>query len=213
MVQLIQCSTALALSCPASVEMNAASASGTVVDFAGVTQSGGCSPVTTACNPPVGSTFPVGVTTVNCTAADSCAAKAACSFNVTVKPLPPVTIGCPADVSIYATSTTGEIVSYEAPLTGGGCNTPMIVCSPPSGSSFPLGSTSVNCKASDSCGGESACKFLITVFAPQKTPNNPPGNNSCSQYNDEPSCVQNNCKWIPPNINQQPPTTGVCKKP
>jgi hypothetical protein len=43
-----------------------------------------CPGVTVVCNPPSGSAFPLGLTTVNCTATDSGGGTASCSFNVTV---------------------------------------------------------------------------------------------------------------------------------
>ena len=47
--------------------------------------SGGCAPVSTpVCNPPSGSTFPIGTTTVTCTVTDACSNSATCSFTVTV---------------------------------------------------------------------------------------------------------------------------------
>src|SRR5207253_6536063 len=59
-----------------------------VVNFT-VTASGGCSPPTVVANPPSGSTFPVGTTTVTATASDTCGNSASCSFTVTVLPPPP----------------------------------------------------------------------------------------------------------------------------
>src|SRR5262249_12670531 len=48
---------------------------------------GGCPPINVVCNPPSGSTFPpIGITTVNCTAGDSCNSSATCTFTVTVRP-------------------------------------------------------------------------------------------------------------------------------
>jgi hypothetical protein len=204
LVELKSCNTPLILACPASIETDATSPEGAVVDLSGVTQSGGCPPVTTTCNPLVGSAFPVGVTTVNCESNDSCGAVASCKFNVNVKSTTPspVTITCPSDVNLYATSASGRIVTYGAPTAGGGCKTPTILCNPPSGSNFPKRSTLVSCKATDGCGGEAACQFKVNIYPqPTQPPANPqPGQNSCSQYTDPNSCGQNNCNW---SINQQ----------
>jgi hypothetical protein len=38
------------------------------------------------------------------------------------------------------------------------------VCSPPSGSSFPLGTTTVSCTAIDGAGNTASCSFTVTVF-------------------------------------------------
>ncbi|HKQ75439.1 MAG TPA: S8 family serine peptidase [Blastocatellia bacterium] len=55
-----------------------------IVNFPDPMVTDNCPGVTVVCNPPSGSAFPLGVTTVNCTATDSGGATASCSFNVTV---------------------------------------------------------------------------------------------------------------------------------
>ncbi|HYP29938.1 MAG TPA: HYR domain-containing protein [Blastocatellia bacterium] len=54
------------------------------VSFPTPTASDNCPGVTTVCNPPSGSVFAEGVTTVNCTATDASGNTATCSFTVTV---------------------------------------------------------------------------------------------------------------------------------
>jgi hypothetical protein len=53
------------------------------VSFSAPVAAGDC-PVSVACNPPSGSAFPAGVTTVTCTAKDAGGNQAQCSFTVTV---------------------------------------------------------------------------------------------------------------------------------
>ncbi|MGA9770894.1 MAG: HYR domain-containing protein [Blastocatellia bacterium] len=55
----------------------------TVVNFT-TTASDNCPGVTVVCNPPSGSCFPVGVTTVTCTATDAAGNTATCTFTVSV---------------------------------------------------------------------------------------------------------------------------------
>ena len=38
-----------------------------------------------------------------------------------------------------------------------------VVCTPPSGSTFPVGTTTVNCLATDACGNTTNCTFTVTV--------------------------------------------------
>ena len=54
------------------------------VEFATPTASDNCSTVTVTCNPPAGSMFPLGTTTVTCTATDGSSNTATCNFPVTV---------------------------------------------------------------------------------------------------------------------------------
>lgn len=45
------------------------------------------------------------------------------------------------------------------------CSTPPVECSIPSGSTFPLGSTAVECTVSDSCGQSDTCSFTVHVVS------------------------------------------------
>ncbi len=78
---------ALRLTCPAAAT---ASTTGTSmpVTFATPSATGGRAPVTVSCAPASGTIFPLGSTTVACTATDARAATAACSFAVTVTRVP-----------------------------------------------------------------------------------------------------------------------------
>src|SRR5262249_4837746 len=77
--------TPIIVNCSSNIEGTARSAAGAVVTYIS-SASGGCPPVNVVCNPPSGSTFPVGTTTVTCTANDACGQTVICSFTVTVKP-------------------------------------------------------------------------------------------------------------------------------
>jgi hypothetical protein len=76
------------ITCPADMTALQNSASGAVVNFAPPTASDNCPGVTTACTPASGSVFPLGKTTVTCTATDASGNVASCSFQVTVVPPP-----------------------------------------------------------------------------------------------------------------------------
>lgn len=56
--------------------------------YAPPTPAGGQAPVTVSCSSASGSTFPLGSTTVSCTATDSLQRTATCSFAVTITPTP-----------------------------------------------------------------------------------------------------------------------------
>ena len=91
----------------------------------------------------------------------------------------PVAIACPANMTVPASGAAGAVVLYPLPAAGGGCTAPTVACNPPSGSTFPIGTTVVNCIASDTCGGVANCSFTVTVSPPPPdiffpTPNLPP---------------------------------------
>ncbi|WP_301171998.1 SBBP repeat-containing protein [Brevibacillus nitrificans] len=83
---------------------------------------------------------------------------------------------------IFVTQTRGlqgAIVTYPAPLITNSCPAGYTVtCDPPSGSFFPVGTTTVTCMLTDPCGGFAESTFNVTVRAseaaptPTVTPNN-----------------------------------------
>ncbi len=72
----------------------------------------------------------------------------------------PVSFNHPAD----AGSCTQGTVFFNAPTATDNCDlTPTVVCTPPSGSIFPVGMTTVTCTATDDCGNQSTSTFVVNV--------------------------------------------------
>ena len=78
-----------------------------------------------------------------------------CKFTVTV--VDASTFACPADIEV-STGGSQDPVVVTWPQIGN----PPPVCVPPSGSSFPVGTTTVTCTAGD--GGCLTCSFTVTVL-------------------------------------------------
>jgi lysophospholipase L1-like esterase len=78
------------ISCPASQTLTSPQATPIPVVYGDPTVVGGKSPVTTSCSPPSGATFPIGSTTVTCTATDAQQRTSACTLSVVVDPPPQV---------------------------------------------------------------------------------------------------------------------------
>ena len=77
---------------------------------------------------------------------------------------PPPVIICPANVTQpNDPGLCSAVVTYPAPTVTDNCPGTTVACAPPSGSTFPVGSTPVTCTATDSGGGTSACTFTVTV--------------------------------------------------
>jgi hypothetical protein len=114
----------------------------------------GSVPVT--CFPASGSTFDIGTTEVTCLAYDSQANVGIATFNVTVSNGPVLTL--PSNITAEATSAAGAAVSFTVTAT----DNATIVCTPASGSTFALGTTTVNCTATASTGTTSG-SFTATV--------------------------------------------------
>jgi len=148
------------VTCPANQTVsNDPNQCGAVVNYPAPTTTGSCGTVT--CSPLSGSFFPVGTTTVTCTAQSG----QSCSFTVTVNDTQAPTITCPDNITKpNDPNQCGAVVSYPAPTVSDNCpgaGTP--VCDPASGSFFSTGTTTVNCTVSDAAGNPASCSFTVTV--------------------------------------------------
>jgi len=114
-------------------------------------------PLTVTCDPPSGSTFPEGKTIVQCFAGDAHANVAVGEFEVKVIVTP--ILHLPDNIVAEATSAAGAVVTFTA--TAEGADGP-VTCTPPSGSTFALGTTTVNCSATNAA-GTSTGSFTVTV--------------------------------------------------
>ena len=72
------------------------------------------------------------------------------------------TLTCPPNQVLVACGASA-IGTYKTAATG---QNGSIVCTPPSGSPFPMGVTWVTCTATNQCGGIATCSFSITVKPP-----------------------------------------------
>lgn len=118
--------------------------------------------VATQCSVNSGATFPLGTTTVTCSATDKHGNTGQGSFTLTVRDTTPPTVVVPANISEIATSATGNVVTYQtsaADLVSGALPT---ACVPPSGSYF-LGTKTVTCTATDLAGNTGVGTFTVTV--------------------------------------------------
>ncbi|MGE0129622.1 MAG: S8 family serine peptidase [Blastocatellales bacterium] len=79
---------------------------------------------------------------------------------------PPPVIVCPPDRDVVAATpgSTTAIVTFPDPVVTDNCPGATVVCVPPSGAAFPLGTTTVNCTATDSGGATASCSFKVTVW-------------------------------------------------
>jgi 6-phosphogluconolactonase (cycloisomerase 2 family) len=158
--------SACQLTCPANITVsNDPSQCGAVVTYPAPTTSGACG--TIVCSPASSSFFPVGTTTVKCKSNNN-AGPEMCTFTVTVNDTESPVIMCPGNVNGAAAAScpiaTGAPVSFTVTATDN-CGTPALVCSPPSGSTFPVGTTTVTCTATDASGNASQCSFTVSAFS------------------------------------------------
>ncbi len=155
--------TAPVLSLPADIVTEATGPDGATVDFTATATDvvDGAVPVT--CNPVSGSVFPLGETTVNCSAVNSGGTETQGSFKVTVTDTTAPVLTLPADIVTEATSLDGATVEFTATATDIVDGAVPVTCVPASGSVFPLGETTVNCTAVDAAGNQAQGSFKVTV--------------------------------------------------
>ena len=124
------------------------------------------------CNPPSGSLFPVGVTTVTCTASDAAGNIGTASFDVTILAWNDISDNTPPNISTvndmtdYTSLSMGAIVTYSVPTAYDDSGLDgSVLCMPMSGSYFLIGTTTVTCTATDTIGNTASSSFNITLIA------------------------------------------------
>ncbi len=118
-----------------------------------------------SCDHASGSFFPIGKTLVSCSSIDRHGnASPQSTFTVTVGDAIPPKLKLPGTITAFATSRNGARVKYEVTATDNVDPDPVVACSPPSGALFPLGATTVKCKATDDAGNVAQGTFTVRVI-------------------------------------------------
>lgn len=153
------------LNLPGTITAEATSSAGATVGFSATASDIVDASPGVSCNPASGSAFPIGSTTVNCTATDASGKQATGSFAVNVVDTTPPTISnVPGGVSVEANGPGGSIATYSSPAASDSVDGPVpVLCSPVSGSNFPLGATTVTCAASDAQHNVASTTFTVNV--------------------------------------------------
>ena len=115
---------------------------------------------------PSGNLFPVGTTVLTYSAMDPSGNPIAATQNITVTDGTPPTMTPIADiVRLPDAGTCSATVTFAAGANDN-CSGVAVVASPPSGSSFPLGTTLVTCTATDGVGNQTTATFSVTILNP-----------------------------------------------
>jgi hypothetical protein len=117
------------------------------------------------CDPASGSLFPLGISSVTCSATDNAGNTGQAQFTVNVQDTTPPVVETHADIVVNATGPAGAVVTFTAPTASDlvAPLSPTVACDPASGSTFPLGTTTVTCSASDDAGNTGQSQFAVTV--------------------------------------------------
>jgi hypothetical protein len=73
------------------------------------------------------------------------------------------TITVPDGITVGATSPSGAVVTYSVSATDADDAVASLSCTPASGSTFPIGTTTVTCTATDTHGNSSTASFTVHV--------------------------------------------------
>ncbi|HEY7543548.1 MAG TPA: SBBP repeat-containing protein, partial [Blastocatellia bacterium] len=157
------------ITCTSSITQPAPSnACSATVSFPDPTVTDNCPGATASCSPPSGAVFPVGATTVTCTATDSSGGTASCSFTVTVTDTQPPVISCPAGVTAQTGATceaaVPDVTSSVTVSDNCGASSPVTMTqSPAAGAIVGLGAHAITVTATDAAGNSATCTTTLTV--------------------------------------------------
>ena len=155
--------TAPAVSVPGAITAEATSAAGRAVAFSASALDAVDGALAATCTPSSGAVFPLGATTVSCTATDGAGNTGAASFAVTVQDTTGPQLTLPSGVAAEATGPDGAAATWTATATDAVDGAVAVSCDPAAGATFPLGATTVTCSATDDAGNQSTGSFDVTV--------------------------------------------------
>ena len=153
---------------------------------------------------PMGALFPVGQTVITWTATDVNGRTAICTQVVNVIDTQNPSVTCPANITRNVDAgQCNAVVTYSAAVTDN-CPGATVSFNPVSGSTFPLGQTTVIATAMDAAGNTAICAFTVTVvdnLPPSITcPNNitvSNANNQCGAFVTFPApTLSDNCSGV-----------------
>ncbi len=80
----------------------------------------------------------------------------------------PPSISCPEAQTAQSLNNTDAVVNFPPPAVSGGAAPVIPTCTPPAGSSFPIGIDTVTCSATDAQRRTVSCTFQVTVTRPPR---------------------------------------------
>jgi len=158
----VQDTIAPIVTAPGNVVAEATSDAGAVVSYPAPTATDAVGVTSIVSNPPSGGIFPLGDTTVTATARDAAGNTGGASFTVSVVDTTAPALTVPATQTLEATSAAGAAASFSASATDA-VGVVSLAYSEASGSTFPIGTTTVTVTATDAAGNQSSGSFTVTV--------------------------------------------------
>ncbi|MBZ5558688.1 MAG: HYR domain-containing protein, partial [Acidobacteriia bacterium] len=148
---------------PADIVKEATGPNGASVTFAVSASDGVTQGLTPACAASSGQLFPIGTTTINCPVTDAAGNTGSASFKITVRDTTAPAVTVSPNQVLEATGPNGAAAMFSASASDIVGVTSGPSCSSASGATFAIGTTTVNCSASDAAGNTGSASLTITV--------------------------------------------------
>jgi|GEM_PF-2570900 len=150
---------------PIRVTTDAGAPTATVTFDASAVDAGTLESVPVVCTPPSGSAFAIGTTTVTCSATDAAGNTVTSEFDVVVEDSEAPVIESPGDQMVAIVAGTSGPVEFAPATATDNSGSVSVTCTPPSGSLFEAGSSTIVCVATDASGNTATTQFNLTVVA------------------------------------------------
>jgi gliding motility-associated-like protein len=146
--------------CPSDITVNNdPGVCGAIVNWTAPTATDNCSAVTLVSNHNPGDLFSTGTTTVTYIATDAAGNSFTCSFDITVNDVEPPVINGLSNLSVCE----GNVPSWTEVITDN-CPGVTYTSNYTSGTTFPLGNTTVTYTATDASGNQATVSFVVNVY-------------------------------------------------
>ncbi|MDB6035124.1 MAG: hypothetical protein JWM16_5462 [Verrucomicrobiales bacterium] len=113
--------------------------------------------------PTAGTLIGIGQHSVTFMVTDTGGLSDVCSATVTVADRTPPSLTCHTDMVVECTGPAGAVAEFPISAFDDCDPQPVVICTPPSGSLFLLGRTTVSCSATDANTNQASCIFTVTV--------------------------------------------------
>ena len=107
--------------------------------------------------------LPLGTSTITLTVTDTLGHTGSATIQITVQDTTPPVLTLPLNPSLQATSVSGAAVTFSPSANDLVSGAAPVNCTPASGSTFAIGTTTVNCSATDAASNTATGSFTVTV--------------------------------------------------
>lgn len=122
----------------------------------------------TTCVAASGSIFALGQATITCTSTDNAGNSSTHTYSgSTVRDTTAPVLTVPANIVVFGDTASGKVISFAASASDAVTVPTNVSCTgPASGTTFPYGTTTVSCTATDDAGNSTSSAFTVTVNDP-----------------------------------------------